>query len=163
MDREFSIATCASGQSLCAPQSERLKSRILAVVDDINSRCQRRTISSPVSLTRATDDQARPSASPSWPLTPISQRPPKRFRKVFVLLMVVVGQGDNVIGCVGHPGHRKDLELVVLLPQTCVELSCTVTACILNMVDIPEGDLAIESVQVNEEPGVSLFPETTTS
>ena len=94
------------------------------------------------------------------PFAPISYRPPERFDKVLVLLMTVVDQRDNVVGCVGDPWHGKDLELVILLPQPCVEFSRTVKACILNLVDIPEGDFAIECIQVNEEAGVSLCQET---
>ena len=74
--------------------------------------------------------------------------------------MTVVGQRDNVVGCVDDAGHGKDLELVILLPQPRVELSGTVKACIVILVDIPEGDFTIECIQVNVEAGISLCPET---
>lgn len=76
--------------------------------------------------------------------------------------MVVAGQGDNIVGCVGDSGDGKDLELIILLPQPCVEISCACKARVLDFIDIPQSDLTIERVKVNEESGICLYPETMT-
>jgi hypothetical protein len=61
-----------------------------------------------------------------------------------------------MIGSTGEPGHREDLELFKLLPQPCVELSGTVETQVVDFVEIPHGDFAVECVEVNEAAGVTL-------
>jgi hypothetical protein len=90
------------------------------------------------------------------PLAPITQRPAERPEKVLVALMAGVGQGDDMIGSTSHPGNGKDLELLVLLPQPHVELSCAVEIQAWTLLDVPHDDFAVKCVEVDEAAGVSL-------
>ena len=73
--------------------------------------------------------------------------------------MALVGQRHDVLGRAPPPGHRKDFELIKLLPQPSVEFSCTVEAQVIDLHDVPYGDLAVKCLEVNEESSVALCSE----
>jgi hypothetical protein len=90
------------------------------------------------------------------PSTPIHDWPPERLDKVLVALVAIFGHRNNMVGSTSKPEHGKDLELFKFLLQPCVELPGTVETQVVDFVEIPHGDFAVEGVEVNEAAGVTL-------
>jgi hypothetical protein len=90
------------------------------------------------------------------PFTSIRERPHEGLDEVFVALVAVFGQKYDLIGSASEPGHWKDLELLVLLPQPRVELPGTVKTQVIALHDVRYDDFAIKSVEVDEAADVRL-------